>query len=85
MHYRAHRAALLVWCRRFLDCYGLVGCDWCQFDNDGDELPPADWFCQQGTCPISNEGGVAGNGAGVRTPVLSLMLAVAACIVCALL
>ena len=70
---------------RFLDCYGLVGCDWCQFNDAGDELPPADWFCQEGTCPASNEGGVAGNGSAGITPVLPLLLAVAALMVCMLL
>lgn len=67
---------MCVCMRRFLDCYSRTGCDFCQVDSDGNELPVADWFCQQGTCPEGKGGLAGGNGAGA-TAVVRLLLVVA--------
>lgn len=60
---------------KFLDCYGRVGCNWCEFGNDGQELPPADWYCSDNKCPLPGTRGP--NAAPAAATTASLLLAAA--------
>ena len=53
---------------QFLDCIQNVGCDFCEFDEDGSELPVSEWHCKTGACSygswaVGTNEAVGSNGA----------------------
>ena len=64
----------------FLDCYGRLGCDWCEFDENGEEMPVSQWHCSDTTCPEAR-GGPVSAAAYVAIAPVAVALAAVACVI----
>lgn len=52
----------------FLDCYGRLGCDWCEFDESGEEMPVSQWHCSDTKCPEPSGGPASAASRAVVAP-----------------